>query len=102
MSAITILLTALAQIASVTGEASTIASIVSTLEQIIAAGIEEVETVAPMIKNIIAALQSNTAVTADQMTQLSTLDASTDAAFEAAAAAAGAAPDPDASTSSSS
>lgn len=82
-------LTALTGIASLTTESSTIATIIATLENIIAAGVAEVQTVAPMIKNIITALKSNTAITADQMTQLEALDAATDQAFEAAAAAAG-------------
>ena len=40
------------------------------------------------IKNIIAALQTNTATTAEQLAQLQTLDAVVDAAFEGAATAA--------------
>lgn len=41
------------------------------------------------VKNIIAALQTSGAATADQMTQLAALDTQCDAAFEAAATAAG-------------
>ncbi len=86
------LLTLLAQIVGELQSASSIANVITTLEQIIAAGIEEIQTVAPMIKNIIAALKANTAVTADQMAQLAALDTQTDLAFEAAAQAAGADP----------
>lgn len=82
-------LTALTGIASLTTESGTIATIIATLENIIVAGVAEVQAVAPMIKNIITALKSNTAITADQMTKLEALDAATDQAFEAAAAAAG-------------
>ena len=96
MISITTLLTLIASIAGSLNDAAAIANVITVLEQWITAGIEEVESVGPMIKNIIAALQSNSAITADQMTQLQALDAATDAAFEAAAAAAGAAPDPNA------
>lgn len=89
MSAVTQLLTLLAQIVGGLSSTSSIASVITTLENLIAAGIEEIQTVAPEIKNIIAALKANTAITADQMTQLEALDAATDQAFEAAATAAG-------------
>jgi hypothetical protein len=67
--------------------ASTIASIISTLEGIIPYVVDEVESIAPAIKNIIAALSANPATTAGQLAALQTLDATVDAAFEAAAAA---------------
>ena len=93
-STITTLLTLLATLVGGLSDASQIASVISTLEQIVAAGIQEVQAVGPMIKNIISALQGNSAVTATQMASLATLDAATDAAFETAAAAAGAPADP--------
>lgn len=89
MSIITTLLSLIATIVPVLTDSAQIANVISTLTQIITAGVEEIETVAPFIKNIIAALQSNSAITADQMTQLQQLDAQTDAAFEAAATADG-------------
>ena len=91
---LSLLLTAIADIASTASEAGTITKIIAVLEQIVESGVAEIQAVTPMIKNIIAALTSNTSVTAAQMTQLQTLDAATDAAFEAAATAAGAAADP--------
>lgn len=89
MSAITQLLTLLAQIVGGLSDASAITSVITTLQAIIAAGVQEIQIVAPMIKNIITALQNNNSITADQMTQLEALDAATDQAFEAAATAAG-------------
>lgn len=62
-----------------------IVSIISMLEQAIPLLVKEYQSVAPMIKNIIAVLRNNNAVTDDQQAQLNVLDAQTDAAFEAAA-----------------
>ena len=86
-AAILALLGVLSQIAPVLGS-SAITSVINALVQIVPALITTVEDVVPMVKNIIAALQSNTAVTADQLAQLQALDAQVDAAFEAAATAA--------------
>lgn len=88
------LLALIAQLAPVLSSATQIASVISTLETIISAATAEVQAVIPMIKNIIAALQGNGNITADQMAALKALDAATDGDFEAAATAAGAAPDP--------
>ena len=90
------LLALVAQLAPVLSDASQIASVISTLESIMATVTAEVQAVLPMIKNIISALQSNGAITADQMAALTALDAATDAAFEQAAAADGAPADPNA------
>lgn len=68
--------------------ASAIGSIITTLTNIIPVIVKEVQDVVPMVKNIIAALKSNDAVTPEQLDQLATLDANCDAAFEAAATAA--------------
>jgi hypothetical protein len=87
-SAIIALLTIIAQIAPSLGATSTITAIINALITIIPTVVKEIEDVVPIIKNIIAALQSNTATTPDQMAQLTTLDAQCDAAFEAAATAA--------------
>jgi len=90
------LLALIAQLAPVLSDAAQIASVISTLENIITAATSEVQAVLPMIKNIIAALQGNGNVTAAQLTALQALDAATDANFETAATAAGASPDPNA------
>lgn len=88
-SIITQLLAFLAQIAGGLSDATAIATLITTLTNIIAAADQEIQAVAPEIKNIIAALKGNNSITADQMTQLEALDAATDQAFEAAASAAG-------------
>jgi hypothetical protein len=99
MAAIVIqVLTMVAQISGALSDVGSIATVIATLQSIVSAGIQEVETVAPMIKNIITALRSNGQVTQDQLAQLDALDSATDQAFENAAAAAGAAPDPNAAT----
>ena len=98
-STITTLLTLLATVVGGLTDSTQIATVITTLEQIVAAGIQEVEAVTPYIQNIISALQNNASVTAAQMAQLTALDTAADTAFEAAAAAAGAAPDPAATTS---
>jgi hypothetical protein len=67
--------------------AEMIASIISTLEGIVPFVVDEIESIAPAIKNIIAALSANPAATADQLVALQALDTQVDAAFEAAAAA---------------
>ena len=90
------LLALVAQLAPVLSSASQIASVIATLESIVSTVTSEVTAVLPMIKNIIAALQTNGAITADQMAALTALDAATDAAFEDAAKAAGAPADPNA------
>ena len=86
-AAVMALLAVLAQIAPTLGSTA-ITSIINALVQIVPALISTIEDVVPMVKNIIAALQSNTAVTPDQLAQLQALDAQVDAAFEAAATAA--------------
>lgn len=93
---LTALLSLISTLAPVLSSASQIASVISTLENVIGLITKEVQSVVPEIKNIITALQSNGAVTEDQMTALKALDAATDAAFEEAAIAAGAEPDPNA------
>jgi hypothetical protein len=62
--------------------------IIQTLITLLPAIVQEAEDLAPAVKNIIAALSSNPAATADQITQLQALDAQVDAAFDQAAAAA--------------
>jgi hypothetical protein len=88
-STITSLLALLTTIVGGITDAATITTVIATLEQIIASGIEEVQAIAPLIQNIIGALKNNTSVTATQMTQLETQEAAIDAALDAAAAADG-------------
>lgn len=82
------ILALIAEIAPAISDVALIGKIISTLEGIVSVVTTEVQAILPMIKNIIAALQSNGSITADQMTQLQALDAATDAAFEDAATAA--------------
>ena len=87
-AAIIALLTIIGEIAPSLGTPSIITSIISALTQIIPVITQEIADVGPIIKNIIAALQGNGTITADQQAQLTALDAQVDAAFEAAATAA--------------
>jgi hypothetical protein len=59
--------------------------VIDFLEKIIPTVVQEAEDVLPSIQNIIAALQGNGAVTADQITQLQAQSATVDAALDAAA-----------------
>lgn len=86
-AAITALLALLGQlIPAISGDSTLISNIINALIQIIPVLVKEVQDVAPMVKNIIAALKNDPATTADQLAQLETLDAQVDQAFEAAAA----------------
>lgn len=84
---VTQILTFLANIVGELTTSSSIGATISFLIQIVTFATQEIQAITPEIKAIIAALQSNAAITADQMTQLQALDAQVDAAFEAAAAA---------------
>lgn len=84
------ILTILVQIAGVTGEASTITSIINALVSLIPVLVKEYNDLVPIVKNIIAALSANPATTADQLTTLQALDAKVDSDFESAAAEASA------------
>ena len=87
-AAIVAFLAVIAQIAPALGTSAAIQGIISTLIGILPTIVQEVEDVVPIVKNIIAALQANGAVTSYQQAQLTALDAQVDAAFEAAATAA--------------
>lgn len=65
---------------------ATVQTIINSLIQIIPVLVKEAQDLVPMVKNIIAALGSNPASTAEQLATLKALDQLTDAAFEAAAA----------------
>ena len=84
--AIIALLTVIGQIAPALGTSTAIQGIISTLIGILPTIVQEVEDVVPIVKNIISALQSNTAITADQLAALANLDVAADAGFEGAAA----------------
>jgi len=60
--------------------------VINALIQVIPVLVKEAQDLMPMVKNIIAALSSNPASTADQLATLKALDQLTDSAFEAAAA----------------
>lgn len=89
---VTIILAALQAVEallSATGLTSAaVTKVIGLLVQILPAIETEYETIVPYIKNIIAALQANSATTAEQLAQLETLDQQADQAFEAAATAA--------------
>lgn len=82
------LLALLTSVAGITGEASVIAQIVSALVSLIPTLVQEYKDLVGPVKNIIAALSTNPATTADQLATLQALDAKVDADFEAAANAA--------------
>lgn len=65
---------------------SVVQQVINALIQIIPVLVKEAQDLVPMIKNIIVALSSNPAATADQLATLKALDQLTDSAFEAAAA----------------
>lgn len=69
-----------------TSNAALVTNILTALTALLPYIIQEVQTLAEPVKNIIAALQANPAATADQLAELQKLDAQVDAAFEAAAA----------------
>jgi hypothetical protein len=72
------------------GSSDVLASILGTLINLIPVVVQEVASLFPEVKAIIAALASNPAATSTQLQTLAALDAQVDAAFEAAATAAGA------------
>jgi hypothetical protein len=84
MSAVIPLLEFIANFIGVFTNSSQIASLIATLEQVVKTVGDEISTVGPSVKNIIAALASSDAITADQLDSLQALDASIDAAFDAA------------------
>lgn len=84
---LTALVPLLSDVAPLLGTSS-IAKVIAALTQLIPLIVQEATDLLPEVKNIIAALSSNTATDADQLAQLAALDAQVDAAFDAAAAAA--------------
>lgn len=82
---ITAILTLLQTIVPTLTSGGQVATIINALIEIVPLVAKEFSDVLPMIKNIIAALQANAETNAEQLAQLSALDAQCDAAFEAAA-----------------
>jgi hypothetical protein len=66
--------------------ASLVTGIITTLTNLLPFIVQEIETLAPAVKNIIAAMSANPATTAAQLASLQALDQQVDAAFEAVAA----------------
>ena len=90
---ITILTTVLGLLAQIVpGLANpAVQQIIDALVALLPVLIQEYVALVPMVKNVIAALQSNASITPDQLSALQQLDAQCDAAFDAAANAAAAA-----------
>ncbi len=68
--------------------AGTAAKIITLLEQVIPVVLQGAKSLVPIIKNIIASLRSNGAITPEQLDQLDAAEALLDADFDAAADAA--------------
>ena len=94
-TAIALVLSVLEDFAPLVSGSSTIGNIISLLETYLPIVAQTTTNLITPIKNIIAALSSNSAVTADQLAALQALDAQADAAFDAALAAYNAANPPD-------
>lgn len=95
-AALTAILTLIQQILPLaTGTSSSlIATIIQALQSWLPIIFGEIQSLYPIVKNIISELQNKGDLTDDQKTTLQQLDAQTDAAFEAATAGL----DPDAAT----
>lgn len=85
MNLLIMILTLVANIVGGLSDSAKVTQVINTLIQIVNLASKEIETIAPQIENIIAALRTNDAITAEQMAQLKQLDAAVDAAFDAAA-----------------
>lgn len=76
-------------IPAVGANAAVITNAITVLEQLVPLIVEEYEALVPMVKDIIAALQSSDDITDAQMAALDTLNAQCDTGFEAEATSAG-------------
>lgn len=81
-AALVAFLTVIAQIAPSLGSSAAIQNVINLLIQVLPVIIQAVENIAPLVKNIITALQSNTNITPEQWTQLDQLNQSADNNFE--------------------
>jgi len=86
ITAILALLEQLLPLVLSTSNTTLVAGIIEMLTQLMPLIVQEVQTLAPAVKNIITALQADPTTTADQLVQLQALDKQCDDAFEAAAA----------------
>lgn len=86
---ITLILSILADLVPMVSNSSTAGKIIAMLQNILPALVGELQALISPVKNIIAALQGNGALTADQVAALQALDAECDAALDAAAKDAG-------------
>ncbi len=68
--------------------ASTIATVITAIEQLVPIVLQGAQSLVPFIKNIVASLRGNGEITTEQLDALDTLEAQLDAAFDAAADAA--------------
>lgn len=84
LTAIVTLLQQLLPLVAGGGNTGLIGTIINVLAKGLPLIVTEVETLYDPVKNIIAALQSTTGVTPEQVATLKQLDAKADAAFEAA------------------
>lgn len=78
----------LSDIAPGLAAASSIAKVIDALVALIPAVIQYAKDLYPTIKNVIATLRGNAAITSEQMDQLDAIEAKADADFDAAVAAA--------------
>jgi hypothetical protein len=79
----------LSTVAPLLSGASSISAVVQTLIPLIPAVTQTATDLIPAVKGIIASVSANPATTVEQLATLQALDASCDAAFDAAAKAAG-------------
>lgn len=86
-TAIQAVIAVLEDLAPLVENSAAVTNVITFLEEIIPAVTQEVEDLAAPIRNIIGALSDSGAATADQVAALTALDASADAAFDAAAQA---------------
>jgi hypothetical protein len=82
------LLTGIATLLPLIPGGGAVSPILAILGQVVPVVVQEAQDLAPIVKNIIAALKNDPTATADELATLDALDAQVDAAFEAAAAAA--------------
>lgn len=80
-------LTVIEDLAPLVSTSSQIGNVIAMLETWVPVVAQEASDLSTPIKNIISALSSNSAVTAEQLAALQALDAQADAAFDAALAA---------------
>ena len=68
---------------SVSAASSVIVGIINALTTLIPIIVKEAQDLAPIVKNVIAALRGNGSITTDQLDQLDAMEATLDAGFDA-------------------